>query len=57
MARKTKEATTTFLIRLPDDLLAWVEREAARTLASGNSEIVRSIRLRMDAEQPKKVAG
>ena len=58
MTRKEKETTTTtFLIRLPNDVLAWVEREAARTLASRNAEIVRSIRQRMDAEQPKKVAG
>jgi hypothetical protein len=55
MVRKeTKEATTTFLVRLPNDVLSWVEREAARTLASRNAEIVRSIRQRMDAEQLKK---
>jgi Arc-like DNA binding domain len=50
-----KEETTTFLIRLPNDVLSWVEQEAARSLASRNSEIVRIVRQRMDAaEQPKK---
>lgn len=49
-----KEETTTFLIRLPNDVLSWVEKEAARSLASRNSEIVRSVRARMDAEQSKK---
>ena len=49
-----KEETTTFLIRLPNDVLSWVEKEAARSLASRNSEIVRSVRARMDAEQSKE---
>jgi hypothetical protein len=48
------EETTTFLIRLPRDLLSWIEKEAARSLATRNSEIVRTIRQRMDSEQPKK---
>jgi hypothetical protein len=56
MVRKVEE-TTTFLVRLPNDVLSWVEQEAARSLASRNSEIVRSVRARMDAEQPKKATG
>jgi hypothetical protein len=53
-----KEETTTFLIRLPNDLLSWVEQEAARSLATRNSEIVRAIRAKMDqAQPPKKAAG
>jgi hypothetical protein len=56
MIRKKETATTTFLVRLPDDVLSWVEQEAARSLASRNSEIVRAIRARMDSE-PKKAAG
>jgi hypothetical protein len=51
-----KEETTTFLVRLPNDVLSWVEREAARSLASRNSEIVRALRDRMAAEQSKRAA-
>jgi hypothetical protein len=39
------------LVRLPRDVKDWIEKEAARTLASQNSEIVRCIRYRMDREQ------
>jgi hypothetical protein len=46
-----KEQTKTVLLRLPVDVKAWVENEARRTLASQNSEIVRCIRARMEAEQ------
>ena len=51
-----KEKTATVLLRLPRDVKDWVEKEAARTLASQNSEIIRAIRIRMDSEPPKKVA-
>jgi hypothetical protein len=56
MVRK-EEKTTTVLLRLPNDVLSWLEKEAERSLASRNSEIVRSLRARMDSEQPKKAAG
>ena len=49
-----KVETTKFLVFLPNDILSWVEKEAQRTLASRNSEIVRTLRARMDAEQSKK---
>jgi hypothetical protein len=52
-----REETTTVLVRLPNDVLSWVEQEAARSLATRNSEIVRSVRARMDAEQSKRAAG
>jgi len=52
-----KVETTKFLVCLPNDLLSWVEKEAQRTLASRNSEIVRTLRARMDAEQSKRAAG
>jgi hypothetical protein len=40
---------------LPNDLLSWVEEEAARSLATRNNEIVRCIlRARMAAEQLKQ---
>jgi hypothetical protein len=50
------------LVRLPRELKAWIEREAARNGASQNSEIIRAIRTRMiDAERstkaPRKAAG
>jgi hypothetical protein len=44
-----------FLVRLPSDVKAWIEREAAKTMASRNSEIVRCIRARMDAELQARV--
>jgi hypothetical protein len=46
-----------FLVRLPRDVKDWIEKEAAKTLASQNSEIVRSIRYRMDREQRDRAAG
>jgi macrodomain Ter protein organizer (MatP/YcbG family) len=53
-----KEKTATVLLRLPRDVKDWIEKEAAHTLASQNSKILRCIRQRMDAaEQPSKKAG
>jgi hypothetical protein len=46
-----------FLVRLPPDLKDWIEKEAARMLASQNSEIVRCIRYRMDREKREGAAG
>jgi hypothetical protein len=58
MIRKIEIETTTFLIRLPNDVLYWVEEQAARSLATRNSEVLRCIRARMDAaEQSSKKAG
>jgi hypothetical protein len=45
---------TTMVIRLPKDVKGWLEKEAQRTGASQNSEIVRSLRARMDREQREK---
>ncbi|MCW2227213.1 DNA-binding protein [Bradyrhizobium elkanii] len=39
-----------FAARLPRDVKSFLEREATRNCSSQNSEIVRSIRLRMDRE-------
>ena len=39
------------LVRLPVDMKIWLEMEAVRNGASQNSEIVRTIRARMDDEQ------
>ena len=56
MVRKI-EVGGRLLLRLPKDIKSWIEREAAYNGSSQNSEIIRSIRLRMDAEQPAKAAG
>jgi hypothetical protein len=37
-----------FVVRLPKDVKEWLEKEAARTMASQNSEIVRALRARME---------
>ncbi|MGY4605752.1 hypothetical protein ACVW16_004164 [Bradyrhizobium sp. USDA 4474] len=45
------QAFKTLLVRLPSDVKAWLEREAAYNLSSQTSEIVRSVRHRMEAER------
>jgi hypothetical protein len=40
-------------LRLPSDVKAWLEREAARNLRSQNSEIIRSLRDRMDQDRER----
>jgi hypothetical protein len=42
------------LVRLPLDIMEYLNREAAKNCASRNSEIVRSIRKRMEAEQAQR---
>jgi hypothetical protein len=39
------------VVRLPRDIKHWLEREAAENASSQNSEIVRALRQRMEAEQ------
>lgn len=46
-----KDEAERVLVRLPRDVKAWIEHEAARNGASQNSEIVRAIRARMDGRQ------
>ncbi len=53
----SKEQTKAVLLRLPLDVKAWIEQEAARTLASQNSEIIRGIRARMDNDQRERATG
>lgn len=43
--------TIRMLVRVPADAKRWLEREAKRNVSSQTSEVVRSIRLRMEAEQ------
>jgi len=53
----SKEEKRAILLRLPADVKAWIEKEAARTFASQNSEIIRSIRARMDNVQRERATG
>ena len=43
--------TVKFLVRLPRDVKRWIEEQANRNTSTQNSEIVRSIRERMDHQQ------
>ena len=45
------------LVRVPSDVKRFLDREAERNGSSRNSEFIRSVRKRMDEEQPAKVAG
>jgi hypothetical protein len=49
MHKRTDRAE--MVVRMPQDVKGWLEKEAARTGASQNSEIVRCLRARMEAEQ------
>jgi Arc-like DNA binding domain len=51
-----KQETKGLLLRLPKDVEAWLESEAAYNGASQNSEIIRSLRARME-KQPERIAG
>jgi predicted HicB family RNase H-like nuclease len=42
---------TKFMVRLQMDVKSWLEREATRNGASQNSEIVRSLRARMESQE------
>jgi hypothetical protein len=44
------------LVRLPRDVKDFIKREAERNCGSQNSEIVRSIRARMDAAEHRNAA-
>jgi hypothetical protein len=46
-----QQATIKVLARITPEQKAWLERESERNLSSQNSEIVRSIRSRMESEQ------
>jgi hypothetical protein len=40
-------------LRLPPDIKRWIDREAERNFSSQSSEVVRSVRSRMESEQEK----
>jgi hypothetical protein len=53
-----REDFSEMVVRLPRDIKGWLEREAARMGASQNSEIIRSIRSRMESQQrPERAVG
>ncbi|SIN83091.1 hypothetical protein SAMN05443247_00039 [Bradyrhizobium erythrophlei] len=54
---KTEQPLQPLTVRLPSDVMTWLENEATRYGASQNSEVIRSLRARMDAAEPKKAAG
>jgi hypothetical protein len=51
---RRKSVVIPILVRLPIAMKIWLEMEAAQNGSSQNSEIVRTIRARMDSE---KVSG
>jgi hypothetical protein len=53
----SKAETKAVLLRLPTDMDEWLEKEAARTLASRHNEILRCIRQRMDSVQRERATG
>jgi hypothetical protein len=57
MIMDSKQETKAVLVRLPLDVVRWIEQQAAPSLASRNSEIVRTLRARMDAEQRERATG
>ena len=45
------------LFRMPKDVKAWIDRESALNGSSQNSEIIRSIRFRMESQRPDAARG
>jgi hypothetical protein len=45
----TEKAVKTLLVRLPVEVKEWLEKESDRNLSSQGSEVVRSVRLRMES--------
>jgi hypothetical protein len=53
----SKKETANVLVRLPLDVDDFIREQAERSLSSRSSEIVRTIRQRMDAAEQSKKAG
>jgi len=51
-----KDEADRMLLRLPHELMDWIQKEAKRNGASKNSEIIRSVRVRMDSERRTETA-
>ena len=45
------------LFRMPKDVKVWIDRELALNGSSQNSEIIRSIRFRMESQRPDAARG
>jgi Arc/MetJ-type ribon-helix-helix transcriptional regulator len=43
-------ARAEMIVRLPCDVKVWIERQAQKNCASQNSEVIRAVRTRMEAE-------
>jgi hypothetical protein len=48
---KTKTEATQLTTRLPQEIRDWLQHQAQQNFSSINSEIVRAVRARMEAEQ------
>jgi hypothetical protein len=48
-----REQTKGLLLRLPLDVKDWLEKEAARTLASQNNEVIRILRAQMENQRER----
>jgi predicted HicB family RNase H-like nuclease len=51
-----KEDAERLMVRLPSEVKAWLLQEATKNGASQNSEIIRSIRARMEQERRERAA-
>jgi hypothetical protein len=54
MMNQAESEFRTMSIRLPHDIKTWLEAEAARNDRSQGSEVIRTLRARMRAEQTTK---
>jgi hypothetical protein len=54
--RQPPPDSVSFLVRLPVEMKAWIERQSRESFASQNAEIVRSIKIRMDLERREQRA-
>ena len=52
MAIKMRKVQTQLLIRVPDDVKAWLDQQAVLNCSTKSSEIVRSIRERIERMPP-----
>ncbi len=46
-----KRPTAELLVRMPKEMMGWIEQQSQRSFTSRNAEIVRSVQERMDAEK------
>jgi hypothetical protein len=51
-----EKTVKTLLVRMPVDVKEWLEKESGLNFSSQGSEVVRSVRLRMEAERRSPMA-